>query len=82
MVTALPLLRAFLSRDMDGFEHGWAAASAKKQLSMVVLAAALVIRGLIETAVNTAGGGAATDDQVRREWERFMALRAASKRRK
>jgi hypothetical protein len=80
MVTALPLLTAFISHDMAGFRRGAAAAAGEKQLTMAVLAAALIARDLFETAVNTSVGGAATDEQVQREWEKFMARRAASKR--
>jgi hypothetical protein len=81
MVTALPLLTAFVSRDMAAFNRDCAAAAGKKQLTMAVLATSLIIRDLFETAVNTAADGVATDEQVRREWEKFMAQRAGSQRR-
>ena len=81
MVTALPLLTAFISRDMAEYHRHAAAAAGKKQLTMAMLATTLIIRDLFETAVNTSVGGAATDEQIRGQWEKFMARRAASKRR-
>ena len=67
MVTALPLLTAFISGDMAKFRDSCAAAAENQQLTMAVLATSLIIRDLFETAVNTAAGGQATDDQVRRQ---------------
>jgi hypothetical protein len=81
LVTALPLLTAFISRDMAEFRRGAASAANRQKLTPAVLATQLIIRDLFETAVNTKLGGAASDDQVRRAWETFMAQRAASTRR-
>jgi len=66
---------------MAEYHRGAAAAAGKKQLTMAVLATMLIVRDLFETPVNTAVGGAATDEQVRGQWEKFMARRAASNRR-
>jgi len=66
---------------MAEYHCGAAAAAGKKQLTMAVLATMLIVRDLFETPVNTAVGGAATDEQVRGQWEKFMARRAASNRR-
>jgi hypothetical protein len=81
LATALPLLTAFLTGGEEGFYQGLNDAAKKKQVTMAVMATQLIIRDLFETAVNTAVGGQATDEQIQREWETFMARRAASTRR-
>jgi hypothetical protein len=81
LVTALPLLTAFLSRDMTGFLRGCVTAVARLELRPAVLATQLIVRDLFETSVNTLVGGVATDEEIKREWETFMARRAAGKRR-
>ena len=81
MVTALPLLTAFISHDMAKFRRGCAEAAGKQQLTMALLATSLLTRDLFDTAINTSVGGVATDEEIKREWETFMTRRAASKRR-
>jgi hypothetical protein len=81
LATALPLLTAFLTGDETAFRRGLAVAARKKQLTRAVLATQLIIRDLFETSVNTLVGGAASDEKIQREWETFMARRAASNRR-
>jgi hypothetical protein len=81
LATALPLLTAFLTGDEAAFQRGLNAAAQKKQVTTAVLVTQLIIRDLFVTAVNTAVGGEATDEEILSEWETFMARRAASKRR-
>lgn len=80
LATALPLLTAFLTGDQTAFRRGLNDAASKKDASRAVLTTQLIIRDLFTTAVNTATGGEATDEQVFHQWEKFMAHRAASTR--
>jgi len=77
LTTALPLLRAYMADDEPEFRRLLAEAAKEKQIARAVLATQAIIRDLFEVAANTAYGGAATDQDIKREWEQFILQRAA-----
>jgi hypothetical protein len=75
LVTAIPLLRAFMADDEPGFRRQLAAAAKERRVSRAVLATQIIIRDLFEIAVATAYEGVLTDQAVSTEWQQFMLQR-------